>query len=750
MRSTSQPTSDDRGFTLVELVVAIVVVGILSAVVVVGVGALASRGGSAGCQASADAARIAAQTHWTTTGSQPATFAELIGSGSLTPPAGATVTGRTMSTAGWTLRLVLGTGGNPPTFSCSVVGVDADVARYWVGTTSTSWSNPANWSTSSGGAGGAGVPTATDAVVLDGGGVRDLVVDPAANTTVRSWTQTAAYMGTVTFSTVYSGSFTTFSIADSARIDGGAWTHTANASTQVSRLAVDVGGDLVVGAAGRIDVVGKGYAEGRGPGGSTIAYQGASYGGNGVGSGTNGLGASPPTYGSFVQPTDLGSGGGPLRAGTSRGGGAIRLTVAGSTRIDGTVTAVGACATEYAGCASGGSVWLSTGTLTGSGTITADGGTTTWTAPGGGGGRVAVDLAAGTDVGSVTLRARGGPSQPRSGIGFAGGAGTVYLERAGEADGAGQLIVDNGDQLGAAPTRTPVPAGATWVVRQLVVRGGGIVSVEGGATLDLRQATITASSTTRRSGIRAAGGTLQLPATTTITDWWLFVDAPIAATGNWTLSTGGGITQTATTSVSTVRGTLDLTGDLTVAAGGTVDVSSTGYPAFTGPGSQIGNNARYVGSHGGLASPNGVTYGDPVAPIEPGSGSHAYSGGGAITLRVTGRLQVDGTIRANGGGCGWNCGGGAAGGSIWIVAGTIGGAGSITADGGNDGWHGGGGGGRVSITVTSSGATVDPRLTITAYGGNGPGSGAAGRVGAGSVYLRTPADTGVLSTTGTR
>lgn len=181
-----------------------------------------------------------------------------------------------------------------------------------------------------------------------------------------------------------------------------------------------------------------------------------------------------------------------------------------------------------------------------------------------------------------------------------------------------------------------------------------------------------------------------------------------------------------------------------------IDVSSTGYPARSGPGSQWGNNQRFVGSHGGAASTSGVTYGDAVTPVEPGSGSETYHGGGVIALRVSGRLQIDGTIRANGGGCGWNCGGGAAGGSIQITTGTIAGAGAITADGGNDAWHGGGGGGRVSVTVTSPAATIDGRLTITALGGQGPGSGAPGRVGPGTVYLRTPADTGVLSNTGSR
>ena len=50
---------DDRGFTLVEILIAIVLVGILSAVVVVGIGNLTSQGSSSACKASADASRAA-------------------------------------------------------------------------------------------------------------------------------------------------------------------------------------------------------------------------------------------------------------------------------------------------------------------------------------------------------------------------------------------------------------------------------------------------------------------------------------------------------------------------------------------------------------------------------------------------------------------------------------------------------------------------------------------------------------------
>jgi len=44
------------------------------------------------------------------------------------------------------------------------------ITYYWVSDGDVDWSNPANWSTVSGGPGGAGVPTAGYDVVIDGGG----------------------------------------------------------------------------------------------------------------------------------------------------------------------------------------------------------------------------------------------------------------------------------------------------------------------------------------------------------------------------------------------------------------------------------------------------------------------------------------------------------------------------------------------------------------------------------------------------
>src|ERR1035438_1205170 len=70
-------------------------------------------------------------------------------------------------------------------------------ARYWIGTTSAAWSNTLNWSTTSGGVGGAAVPLSTDAVTLDVNGNNACTLDGAGDVCV-SFTVTSGYTNTFT------------------------------------------------------------------------------------------------------------------------------------------------------------------------------------------------------------------------------------------------------------------------------------------------------------------------------------------------------------------------------------------------------------------------------------------------------------------------------------------------------------------------------------------------------------------------
>ncbi|MCX6362200.1 MAG: Ig-like domain-containing protein [Armatimonadetes bacterium] len=186
---------------------------------------------------------------------------------------------------------------------------------------------------------------------------------------------------------------------------------------------------------------------------------------------------------------------------------------------------------------------------------------------------------------------------------------------------------------------------------------------------------------------------------------------------------------------------LGVTGDATVEAGSSIDVSYAGHAHHAGPGAG-GSTTGTGATHGGTGGGTGAwAYGSVTEPTTYGSGGGCTNGdqnkgglgGGAAHVRVGGMFTLNGSAisMAN---VGWNAGGGA-GGSLWIEAGTLAGAGVIAANGGNadtDGWPAyGGGGGRVAVTAGSSIFSG----SLQARGGTGP----SGNGGPGSVYFK---DTG--------
>ncbi|MBI4333818.1 MAG: hypothetical protein HY673_21360, partial [Chloroflexi bacterium] len=161
---------------------------------------------------------------------------------------------------------------------------------------------------------------------------------------------------------------------------------------------------LTIDAGSSVSADWQGYPASQGPGGtSTSAGGGGTYGG------TGGL-SDKATYGSALQPVDLGSGGA-----STAGGGAIRL-ITGSLSVNGSITANGSAV--YYGAGAGGSIWVTTQTLSGAGTIRANGGVPNHHG-GGGGGRVAVYYSGSSYTG--TAEAKGGAGT----ISYPGQDGTV-------------------------------------------------------------------------------------------------------------------------------------------------------------------------------------------------------------------------------------------------------------------------------------------------------------------------------------
>jgi hypothetical protein len=180
--------------------------------------------------------------------------------------------------------------------------------------------------------------------------------------------------------------------------------------------------NITVDEGAKISADKEGFGADYGPGNpnySDTRSAGGSYGGLG----SFGLRYRPAaTYGSLDKPTALGSGGGGIHAG--RGAGAIRLNVADTLTINGSVSASGGQGlNDYAG-GSGGSLWLQCTTLAGNGVVSADGSDYGGSYAGaGGGGRISLQWGPGNRTFSGTISAAGG-------YGYRGeyaNPGTIYV-----------------------------------------------------------------------------------------------------------------------------------------------------------------------------------------------------------------------------------------------------------------------------------------------------------------------------------
>jgi hypothetical protein len=148
------------------------------------------------------------------------------------------------------------------TLSASVFAAN----RFWVSAAASNWSNPANWSTVSGGPGGATVPGVADAVTFNNGGLGNCTIDIPGN--VLSFTITAGYTGSI-----FQGA-NIVSTINNASIAGGTFTGGAGNITIGGNLSFS--GGVFTGASGNITISGTaGFTGGTFSGGSgTIRFAG--------------------------------------------------------------------------------------------------------------------------------------------------------------------------------------------------------------------------------------------------------------------------------------------------------------------------------------------------------------------------------------------------------------------------------------------------------------------------------------------
>jgi hypothetical protein len=552
-------------------------------------------------------------------------------------------------------------------------------------------------------------------------------------------------------------------------LTNGALTHLTNSTTALGekfKIILNVAGALTIDAGGQINVDGRGYVNQQGPGKPVSANgrAGGSYGG--IGGAEQGYPGT--TYGSIVAPTNLGSAG---VGATTAGGGAVRLNVAGTTTVNGVISANGT--TLYYG-GSGGSVFLTTGWLSGTGTVRASGSDPNGQYPSGGGGRVAVILTNSTDFGAVKLQSYAGTSAAYS----KGAGGTVYLEHMNHTPDQGRLIVDYNDIIPAGRTDnyassrvlcTTMQNGSnasSYAFSEIILTNGGVYALDTNDTLTLADSsTVRGDTADRNEGILLFGGTLSIPAGFTYSNYFigigasnstftpipsltvgtnasLKINAPFTLTCPLALAPGAILDHSPNTTTEACKMDLTVMGNMTIHSGALVNVDGCGYHYNYGPGKPVSVSAGVGGSHAGVGGSRaatdiaGSTYGSITSPTNLGSGGSSGAnpgdgaGGGAVKLLVTGTTTLYGAVSALPAIATY----GGSGGSIFLTTDTLLGNGNIRASGLYSSWALGSGG-RIAVIVTN--ASDFGQITFQAIASRSDSTPLVSFGGAGTVYLQT-------------
>lgn len=543
------------------------------------------------------------------------------------------------------------------------------------------WRNPTNW------VGGA-VPAPGDEVVFDGTITQDRCVADTVADNLGALILTNGYTNVVVFPTNAVGGGMGLTLAGSLAVYSGHLVFTGNTTVANGGSPANPWGigyaitaaSVYVAAGSSINADGCGFPANQGPGRPLEGSRGGSHAGEGGGALSAPSFGPPVTYGTLYGPTTLGSGG---TGGTTpnRGGGAIKLSVSGSCRIDGRLSADG----TYTGAANargaaGGSLWIQAESLEGTGVISACGSSGTGgSIAGGGGGRIDISETVNHFTGELLVL--GGTWTAQNTL--RGLPGTIVFPTSGST-----LTVTN------------------FVPYTNIALGGGIslsnVLVNPGITLWLG-----ASS----NDPVYAFDSLVVTGTVSAT-------GQVIAIGNVSqpnFESGGAITNPHGIGVAIEARSL------IIHRYGVLHADGEGFGGGTGPGRSLatGNGGSHGGFGGwyiGAAEPLSP-YGALAEPTSLGSGGNAGSpGGGAIKLDIAEELVINGRLSADGRVSGANNGGGA-GGSLWVRAPVLQGSGMISASGapGISTSHGGGGGGRIDISETVNNFAGDIRV----WGGHG-------------------------------
>jgi hypothetical protein len=422
---------------------------------------------------------------------------------------------------------------------------------------------------------------------------------------------------------------------------------------------------MTVNANGTVGADGNGYAggttgtSGQGIGGGSPGGSAGEGGGGGGyaaygGSGSLAIDGGPP-YGSLANPVGQGSGGGgdAGAGGGGAGGGRMRLIVSGTLTVSGSISANGSAAASGGGGGAGGTVRITAGTVAGTGLIKVDGGAGSNSGGeeggGGSGGRIAVDGYSGAFGPSVSAvgGAAGGVSA------YPGGAGTIVRTPSGQDP---NLILDNGGQpFGGGTVIGSFQFGSVAVVGNAFLKledSGNPVLFEANGNFTLENSEVKMGFGDR---IRVQG-TLTIPAgRTAIVHWY---DGSFG--GNFHVMAAN----------ANIFG--QLLGEGVGFNGGANGGNGTGPAGGIGSGANGGGGGGHGGTGGdGDIGAGGPAYGSTTAPLTMGSGggsttgAQGGAGGGAVSIIVTGTIQVAGTVSVNGTN-GASGGGGGAGGSIFF------------------------------------------------------------------------------------